>query len=992
MRYRNPRINGAKRHVLAAALASCLLMASGAHAQSTSSTLRGTVTTQEAPAPGAEVVVTNTATGLTRRTLSREDGGYSIAGLPPGTYRIEVDAGGRMTQQVVTLAVAQTATVDLGVDGAALADATTLESVEVIGVSVQETRTSEISTFITPQQIDALPQVSRNFLAFADIVPGVQFEEGQDGSTRLRGGAQNSNGINVYIDGVGQKNYVLKGGISGQDSSRGSPFPQSAISEYKVITQNYKAEFDQLSSAAVVAATKSGTNEFEGNVFYDRTTDSWRATRPSEALAGKLDTKDEQYGVSLGGPIVQDLLHFFVSYEAKELVSPRDITLGTNIDPATVPDDLRDLLGSVTAPFDMDLYFGKLTWSPDENNIVDFTVKVRNESEITGLGGANTASYGSSKDTEETRADLRWQYSNERFLNEMHITHEDSFFAPRPVTIGPGYNFVGGPNRDAIINLGGGRDYQDKGQKGYGFQNDFTIFAGDHTLKMGFKYKNVEINAFEQQPYNPQYQFRVEDIAAGYTDPSQVTFGAIVPGLNDRNITSKNKQYGLYFQDDWEVNDKLILNLGLRWDYEEAPGYLDYVTRPELVTALRGWSNLQNADYDIEDYISNGNNREAFKDAFQPRIGFSYDLFGDEQHVLFGGIGRSYDRNLWDYLALEQSKGTFPAYEYRFAAPSNPDCATQANCLGEWNDSYLDPQVLYALVAANPNLGGEINLMNNNLKTPYSDQLSFGVRNTVGQWNTSVTLSRVESHDGIIFSLGNRWPDGSFRDPNRPGSTWGGQPWGFPIPGFGTLIKADNGIETRANSLLVSLEKPFTEASNWGTTIALTFTDAEENRSNAAASDEHYVFDYPSLDEAGWQRAVGVPRSRLVATGIVGLPWDVRLSGKITVESPVVKDAVDCYTNAHPQDYYCQFNAFEVDGTFGHRQVDLSLTKDFRFGEDYSANFRIDALNVFNHTNYLDYDTWRGNFGGPNTNFQARNGLATAWPPRMVKLSVGFNW
>ena len=115
-------------------------------------------------------------------------------------------------------------------------------------------------------------------------------------------------------------------------------------------------------------------------------------------------------------------------------------------------------------------------------------------------GGANTASYGSSKDTEETRADLRWQYSDERFLNEMHITHEDSFFAPRPVTIGPGYNFVGGPNRDAIINLGGGRDYQDKGQKGYGFQNDFTIFAGDHTLKMGFKYKNVEINAFEQQP------------------------------------------------------------------------------------------------------------------------------------------------------------------------------------------------------------------------------------------------------------------------------------------------------------------------------------------------------------------------------------------------------------------------------------------------------------------------------------------------------------
>src|SRR3546814_17069643 len=74
-----------------------------------------------------------------------------------------------------------------------------------------------------------------------------------------------SNNINEIIDGGGQKNYGTPGGMTGQDDSRVNPCPQAAIGEYKVITSNYKAEYDQISSAAVVAVTKSGTNEFRGS-------------------------------------------------------------------------------------------------------------------------------------------------------------------------------------------------------------------------------------------------------------------------------------------------------------------------------------------------------------------------------------------------------------------------------------------------------------------------------------------------------------------------------------------------------------------------------------------------------------------------------------------------------------------------------------------------------------------------------------------------------
>src|SRR5690606_18905413 len=123
-------------------------------------------------------------------------------------------------------------------------------------------------------------------IAFADTVPGMVFTTEPNGNTRLRSGAQTASGINVYIDGVGQKNYTLPGGVTGQDASRGNPFPQSAIGEHKVITQNYKAEFDQISSGPFVAATRSGIDDFEGSFFRDRTRTDWRKANGVEARAG----------------------------------------------------------------------------------------------------------------------------------------------------------------------------------------------------------------------------------------------------------------------------------------------------------------------------------------------------------------------------------------------------------------------------------------------------------------------------------------------------------------------------------------------------------------------------------------------------------------------------------------------------------------------------------------------------------------------------------
>jgi hypothetical protein len=177
-------------------------------------------------APNAQITVRNTATGLTRRTQAAADGSYSIVGLPPGPYQVNSDGGAEAN---VTLAVASTITLNLEAPAAA---EEVVATVTVKGTRPTEVKTSEIGTIVAPVTIETLPQVTRNFLEFADTVPGMAFTVDNKGNTSLVGGAQNASGVNVFIDGVGQKNYVKEGGVSGNFASQGNPFPQLAIGEY----------------------------------------------------------------------------------------------------------------------------------------------------------------------------------------------------------------------------------------------------------------------------------------------------------------------------------------------------------------------------------------------------------------------------------------------------------------------------------------------------------------------------------------------------------------------------------------------------------------------------------------------------------------------------------------------------------------------------------------------------------------------------------------
>jgi outer membrane receptor protein involved in Fe transport len=989
---------GFKKLLFAATVAAAIAGGTGlpttGWAQTAEATLRGRA------AANADVVAKNIATGFTRRTKASEDGTYTIPGLQPGTYQVDAGPG---TETTVTLTVASTATVNLTAAGTETPPGA-LTEVTVKAKRLTEVRTSEVGTTVSLQQIQTVPQITRNFLEFADTVPGIVFSVDDQGHTSLKSGGQNANAVNVYIDGVGQKDYVKEGGVSGQFFTQGNPFPQLAIGEYKVITSNYKAEFDQVSSAAVTAGTKSGTNEFHGEVFGQYTSDKLRAETPAEAAdAIKTQSNNKEFGAAVGGPIIKDVLHFFLAYEGKRFITPITVTPGVPIlDGAPVgtflPASVNAQLGPSSLPFNEDLFFGKLDWEPSDYDRIEASAKVRSENQTEQIGIAQAASASITDKNNDVRYTLRWAHSTNHWLNELLLTHEDAFNQPSATNIGNGSQYIVVANNQQLIlatDAADPRSTQNKGQRGPGIQDDFTLndlhWLGDHTVKAGAKFKRIDLTAADAENINPQFYYNVT--SAGGTDavPYKALFTDPVAGLNP-TAKSRDDQLGLYLQDDWVQNEHLTWNIGVRWDYEKNLGYLNYVTPADVVAAYNSQDprapagqtyaqTLAKGGVNINDYISTGNNRKAYTGEFQPRLGFSYDLNADQRHVIFGGYGRSYDRDLYDYLQVEVTKSALPEYTVFF--PNAAGTAANGGCVGTpcvpFNPNYLNGlRNLQGLVSSNA-AGAEIDAVNNNLKVPYSDQFSIGIRNTVGDWNTSAAVARIISKNGFVYTLGNRNPDGSF-------FTGGGSPFGSNVPGFGSLIIGNNGIETRTTQVLLSAEKPFTLESHWGATFAYTYTDSSTNRDTS----QHYAFDEPTIQQYPFINSNAAPRHRIVGTGSYGAPWGFLVAAKLTLATPLPVDDLACFGVVYPNGSNCTPISATPQNFFGYRTVDLQVTKTFDIANFASVYVRVDGLNVFDFHNYSDtLNNW-GTAGVPNPNpvpYNYRGNINGV--PRTLKVSFG---
>ena len=244
---------------------------------------------------------------------------------------------------------------------------------------------------------------------------------------------------------------------------------------------------------------------------------------------------------------------------------------------------------------------------------------------------------------------------------------------------------------------------------------------------------------------------------------------------------------------------------------------------------------------------------------------------------------------------------------------------------------------------------GEVDLINNDIKVPYSDQFSLGIRNRLGDWNTSVAVTRVDSKDGFVFTLGNRYPNGDFWQ-NRS------QPWGNSPPGLaGALLVGNSGIETNSTQVLLSAEKPFTEESNWGASICvhLTDADAEPRHQRALRLRRVSIQEYPFIAvERGGQASLWWPRARTAR------PWGLTFARQVHLV-----DADSHTTSYLPGDpdgirrmaRRARRSDTRAGNGDGYMSLDLQVTKDFNMGDVTSFYLRFDILNATNEQNLVDY-------------------------------------
>lgn len=973
-----------RRHALATAV--FLALAGSAHAQLSTATLKGQISVAGSESrAGLNVLAVNQANGATYRTQTQADGSYTLLGLAPGVYEIRISgAGGQVVKsEKVTLSVGETAALDLQVGGTIQQ----LGTVTVSGTaSRQGVRDSQMGTSVSQKMIETMPQLTRNFLSSADLAPGVTFTSDSGGLTRLRSGSQNYDNVNVFIDGVGQKNNILRGGISGQESTRGNPFPQSAVAEYKVVSQNYKAEFDQVSSAAFTAITKSGTNEFHGEVYGDRTGTNWRAKSPIEKQAeagGVMRPSSEkyEYGLSVGGPIIKDQLHFFFAYDGKSIDDSRQVT-GDNWDKVPKVGKANELFGkrgNQVDNFKEDLLFAKLDAQLNEEHRLSLSTRLRRETDRIAEDRRFSLP-GNDKDrkNDEVRVDLKHEWSRGNWLSEARVGYEEYTYNPHSAANSPYVKYkistatpqVLGQSQDVIFE-GGSPDAQHRQQKGVFVSEDlsFTGFAG-HVIKGGIKLKDMKYNLSGTANSVDTVEVLLDNVTGNpYWDGTNCTGTNIINnGANSdqcnirravgpASANYKNKQLGLYLQDDWSLTRQLELNLGVRWDYEDNMLNNDYTTPAARVAALLGADtrnglnvpagqtyaqSLAKGGINIADYISNGNSRKAYKSAFAPRVGFSYDVLGNRETVVFGGWGRSFDRTMANHALDELQK--------------------------------------------NQVAGGEIWLISNKFKMPFADQFSLGLRQAVGEWNGEVAVSRVDAKNQFTWFGGNRDGNGGYATQSPIDPLWGGP------NGYGTLILGDFVGRTRTDSVYLKAEKPYTAASGWTATIAYTYSDAKVT--NKEWSNDIFDWTYGRPGRSNWNPSKDVDKHRIVGAFMTDklLPWGLSFAAKATWASGMPRRLTDC-TNGFSACVYREGDSSS------YRVVDVSLSKEFRYAI-HRFNVRLDVLNLFNADNYGGFDDWIGGkaaagapanaYGGDNVNLGKPNSMRS--DNRALRLGASYKF
>jgi hypothetical protein len=910
-----------------------LIGAGPAGAQSTTASIRGTVTDDSGVVPGATVVARETQSGFQFEARTAADGSFSLAGLRPATFQITVSMPQyKPAARTLQVLVGQNITANFRITP----ELVFVENVTVVGERLVDVRTPEIATNVTEEQVRHLPQNSRNFLNFAALAPGVRVA---DNETRkeITAGALGARSTNVFIDGVSYKNDVIEGGVIGQDASRGNPFPQNAVQEFQVVTQNYKAEYEKATSAIITAITKSGGNRWSGDVFslyQDKNLVEHDEFAKARGLP-KPTYERWQWGASLGGPLVKDKLQVFGSYEENRQDRDSQVVLGGTAIPASLRSTLTPYQGTFVSPFRERLVFAKLSSQPRPGQVADFTYNLRNETDIRGFGTETSFEAAENVRNRVDSALGRYQVASSRWVNEASVSFQRYRWNPSPLNPD-----LVGRQYQGVLRIGGRDTEQLFIQRRLSLRDDFSRFTewgGKHALKAGIVLGFLDYSVDKKFNFNPLFRFR-SDISWDF--PFEASFGA-----GDSSLDASNRQFGAYVQDDWSPNDHFTLNLGVRWDYESDMLNNDYVTPANVRAAAAPF-------VDGARYFTDGDDRPPFYGAFAPRLGFSYDLTGKGRTILFGGAGRHFDRVLYNHTLDERFRLQYAVRLFRFSATGAP---RDGQPTLRWDPAYLSVAGLQQVIATGVTGLPEVFLIDNETKVPAADQFTVGLRHSFGPVLVSASYAGVRSRNEFTWIFGTRRADGTCC---------------LPVPGFSNILISSDDKKSWYDALFVTAEKPYGTGGRWGFSFTYTLAWADQNGGDLFSLDFPRVEDYPRYPTPTDER------HRIVATGIVALPWDVLASAFVTLGSGLPYNIDDQSRGGGPNERRFLRNEgrpeqfdFIIPNAFAYRSVDLRLEKSFRFGAHNQVSAIAEAFNVFSFSNYRNFDGFIPTLPATNPNF-----------------------
>ncbi len=622
-------------------LLSLLLTASSvAFGQATaSSVLQGTVTDKSGAAVvGAEVTVTNAATGLTRSVRTGTDGSYRVEPLPVGFYNVKVSMSGFSAQTAtnVETMVGSATTQNFG-----LTVGSTTETVEVTAEApLIDALKTDVSSNITPKEVQELPLIGRDVADLAYLAPGVKQADSYDPT-------KNRYAI-LSVNGQGGRNVnVLVNGVDNKDNTVGGPvmqLPLEAVQEFQISTQRFSAQNGRSEGAAINLVTKSGSNNFHGSAFGFFREQQFTADE-KEPDGTKVNPPYERqfFGGSIGGPIVKDKLFAFFGIERQ-----REQT-GLAEDPSSLAQlQAVTFLGAqpaaiIPTPFYETRYNGRL----------DYNFSSRNSAYVSySSQGNNSLNDQSNSQSDLTNGNFT---TNQLQLANFTLNTTVSNTMVNTLTLGYQYwnNVIDSKIRTPLFTFPNGETFGTNGnvpqqsfQRKWQFKDDVSKTIGKHTLRFGEDYiYNPTLGGYFEFNSTLEVDFAAEprvlldksQFPQGFATPGAVSGMSISNGDPATNVPGGTKQFGLYFQDDWKINPRLTLNLGLRWDkdYNFVGGSAvhDSRTYQELV-AIAGISPLA---HQFTYKQASDDNKD-----FSPRVGLAYDITGSGKHVFRGGYGLYY--------------------------------------------------------------------------------------------------------------------------------------------------------------------------------------------------------------------------------------------------------------------------------------------------------------------------------------------------------------